>query len=96
MAAKKHARRRSIRLALAAAGAIALGLALPVVAAAHVEVKPESVPGGDFAEVAFAVPNEESGASTVKVVVVLPTDPPLASVETTPIPGWLMSQAACR
>ncbi|HSS67300.1 MAG TPA: YcnI family protein [Nocardioidaceae bacterium] len=63
-------------------------LLLPAVASAHVEVKPASVPGGDFAEVAFSVPNEETDASTVNLVVVLPTDPPLASVETTPLPGW--------
>jgi uncharacterized protein YcnI len=73
---------------LGVAAAAAAVLLFPAVAAAHVEVKPESVPGGDFAEVAFSVPNEELDASTVKLVVVLPTDQPLASVETTPLPGW--------
>ena len=33
-------------------------------------------------------PNEQSAASTVKLVVVLPSDQPLASVQTTPVAGW--------
>jgi len=77
--------RRSALAGLAAIAAVAL---LPAVAWAHVEVRPESVAGGDFAEVAFSVPNEQSHASTVKLVVLLPTDTPLASVQTTPLPGW--------
>ena len=76
------------RSALAGLAAIAADALLPAVAWAHVEVKPESVVGGDFAEVAFSVPNEESHASTVKLTVLLPTDTPLASVQTTPLPGW--------
>jgi uncharacterized protein YcnI len=81
------------RLRLPATAVIVAGLVVmtPALASAHVEVKPESVPGGDVAEIAFTVPNEESNASTVKVVVLLPDDPPLASVETTPIPGWTVS-----
>jgi periplasmic copper chaperone A len=84
---RRHARTGAIGLLLAGASTVAFA----GVASAHVEVKPESVPGGDFAQVAFAVPNEESHASTVKLVVVLPTDTPLASVQTTPLPGWSVS-----
>jgi periplasmic copper chaperone A len=67
---------------------VASVLGLAVAASAHVEVKPGEVEGGDFAEVAFTVPNEIDTASTTKVVVDLPADQPLASVMTTPIPGW--------
>jgi uncharacterized protein YcnI len=83
--------RRLSRSALAGLTALAAVVLLQAVASAHVEVKPGSVPGGDFAEVAFTVPNEESGASTMKLVVLLPTDTPLASVQTTPLPGWAVT-----
>jgi uncharacterized protein YcnI len=84
---RRHARAGAIGLLLAGASTVALA----GVASAHVEVKPGSVPGGDFAQVAFVVPNERDDASTVKLVVVLPTDTPLASVQTTPVPGWSVS-----
>jgi uncharacterized protein len=38
--------------------------------------------------VAFSVPNERDDASTTKLRVLLPTDQPLASVQTTPVSGW--------
>lgn len=81
---RRYARTGAIALLLAGASAVVFAGA----ASAHVEVKPGSVPGGDFAQVAFTVPNEESDASTVKLVVVLPSDQPLASVQTTPVAGW--------
>jgi periplasmic copper chaperone A len=84
---RRHARASAIGLLLAGASTVALA----GVASAHVEVKPESVPGGELAQVAFTVPNEPDDASTVKLVVVLPTDTPLASVQTTPVPGWSVS-----
>jgi uncharacterized protein YcnI len=80
--------RRSALAATAVAGAVVL---LPALAFAHVEVKPGEVAGGDFAEVAFSVPNESDKASTTQLRVLLPTDRPLASVQTTPIPGWAIS-----
>jgi periplasmic copper chaperone A len=95
MAASDSARprlRRSVRggaLALVLGGAAVL--ALPALVSAHVEVKPEAVEGGDFAQVAFAVPNERGDASTTKLVVVFPVDQPLASVQTTPVPGWTVA-----
>jgi uncharacterized protein YcnI len=57
-------------------------------ASAHVEVKPPEVEGGEFAEVAFSVPNERNDASTVKFVVDFPTDQPLASITTSRVSGW--------
>jgi uncharacterized protein YcnI len=83
--------RRLRRSAIAALAAAAAVLVLPAIASAHVEVKPGEVEGGDFAEVAFSVPNERDDASTVKLRVLLPTDQPLASVQTTPVPGWTIT-----
>jgi periplasmic copper chaperone A len=81
----------------AGAGALALVLggaavlALPALASAHVEIKPGEVEGGDFTQVAFTVPNERDDASTTKLVVDLPADQPLASVQTTPVAGWTVT-----
>jgi uncharacterized protein YcnI len=63
-------------------------LALPSAASAHVDVQPDEVPGGGFSVISFRVPNERDDASTTKVRVLLPVDQPLASVQTTPMPGW--------
>jgi uncharacterized protein YcnI len=80
---------RTTALATAAlVSAFASVVVFASVASAHVEVKPPEVEGGDFAEVAFSVPNEIDDASTIKLVVDLPKDPPLASVETRAVPGW--------
>jgi uncharacterized protein YcnI len=38
--------------------------------------------------VTFRVPDESDTAGTVKLEVTLPTDHPITSVRTTPIPGW--------
>ncbi|RSM50775.1 DUF1775 domain-containing protein [Amycolatopsis balhimycina DSM 5908] len=59
---------------------------------AHVTVTPANpaAPGG-YARVAFTVPNEKPGASTVKLEVVLPPDHPLASVSVQPVPGWTVT-----
>jgi uncharacterized protein YcnI len=64
-------------------------VALTGVAQAHVEVVPESVPGGaESAVVAFRVPNESDQASTVTVKVLLPQGKAIASVQTSATPGW--------
>ncbi|MBB6352060.1 YcnI family protein [Nonomuraea muscovyensis] len=86
----RHARtgraaRRAVTV-LAAATAVAAGLALP--ALAHVTVNPGTAEQGGFTKVAFRVPNERDDASTVKVEVSFPTDHPLAFVSVKPVPGW--------
>jgi uncharacterized protein YcnI len=58
-------------------------------ASAHVEVIPDTAAQGSEATFAFQVPNEQETASTVKVVVQIPTDPPLGSVAVKPLPGWI-------
>ncbi|WP_269855310.1 YcnI family copper-binding membrane protein [Streptomyces sp. RPT161] len=85
-------RKRAInRLAAvgAAAGASVLLLAAP--AFAHVTVTPTTAAKGSYSTVEFKVPNEEDNANTVKVEVNFPTDHPLASVQTEPVPGWTAS-----
>lgn len=70
----------------AAAGATVLLAAMP--AFAHVTVQPGSATKGGYTTVAFKVPNEQDGASTVRIEVNLPTDHPIASVSLQPVPGW--------
>jgi uncharacterized protein YcnI len=95
MIASDSARPGLRRYARAGALALVLGgaavLALPALASAHVEIKPGEVEGGDFTQVSFAVPNERDDASTTKLVVDLPADQPLASVQTTPVAGWTVA-----
>jgi uncharacterized protein YcnI len=70
----------------ALAGATVLLAAVP--AFAHVTVQPNTAAKGGYTTVAFKVPNERDGASTVKIEVNLPTDHPIASVSLQPVPGW--------
>ncbi len=65
--------------------------ASPSIALAHVTISPSSVPGGAEAELVFHCPDESASAATVKLVVQLPVDHPIASVKLRPIPGWRSS-----
>ncbi|MFF1377691.1 YcnI family protein [Streptomyces sp. NPDC058308] len=76
---------------IAAVGTVAASavLILSAPAFAHVSVSPEGEAAkGGYATVNFKVPNEMDDASTNKLEVSFPTDHPLASVMTQPIPGW--------
>ncbi|WP_431958903.1 YcnI family copper-binding membrane protein [Actinacidiphila sp. bgisy160] len=77
--------RRATALA-AVTGAAVLATAVP--AFAHVSVQPGNAAKGGYSTVAFKVPNEDDKASTIKVEVNLPSDHPIASVSTQPVPGW--------
>lgn len=77
--------RRGTVVAGAAVGALAL-LAGP--AFAHVSVDPGEETQGNYAKLAFRVPNESDTASTVKVKVSFPLKTPLASVRVKPHDGW--------
>jgi periplasmic copper chaperone A len=55
---------------------------------AHVTAQPGTAPQGGYSVVTFRVPDESDTAGTVKLEVTLPTDHPITSVRTTPIPGW--------
>lgn len=78
----------------ARAGALAIAavvVALPAAASAHVTVQPGEAEAGGYAVVAFRVPNERDDAATTKLRVILPEDQPVASVSTTPVPGWTVT-----
>ncbi len=85
---RQRRRRRTRRTGLVAVGALSAVVISAAVASAHVVVTPSSTAPGTEAEMTFRVPNEEPTASTVKVVITLPTDHPLAEVEVKPMPGW--------
>jgi len=86
-------RRPLARVGAGIGAALAAILMLPGVAQAHVTVQPGSAEGGGFSVVAFRVPNERDDASTTQLRVTLPTDQPLGSVQTTPVPGWKITTA---
>jgi uncharacterized protein YcnI len=84
-------RRTARRVGLVLGAGFLASVGLTGVADAHVEVQPASVPGGDFAVIAFRVPNESDSARTTSVRVVLPKNHPIGSVQTTAMPGWTVS-----
>jgi uncharacterized protein YcnI len=82
-------RTRTLGIAGAASiAAIALALASPLAASAHVTVGPDQAAPGSYATLTFKVPTESATAGTVKLEVDLPTDTPLGSVSYQPIAGW--------
>src|SRR3954454_20889349 len=76
------------RLAVVTATAVTVVVASAGVASAHVSVSSPDASAGGYGKVTFRVPNESETASTVKIRIQLPTDSPLASVLTQPLPGW--------
>lgn len=76
------------RLSTVAALTAGTVLALAAPAFAHVTVNPGTAQQGGYTAVAFRVPDESDKASTTKLEVSLPTDHPVASVATQPLPGW--------
>ncbi|UJP39284.1 YcnI family copper-binding membrane protein [Cellulomonas palmilytica] len=87
--ARRTALRRGVTALTAAVlvgGALVVGL--PTAASAHVRVLPDTTAAGAWAALTFRVPNESTTATTVAVSVELPTDTPLLSVSTKPVPGW--------
>ena len=77
-----------IRLATLALGVAALVLLPAVQAQAHVHVESDSNVVGSDATLTFRVPSESASARTVKVIVTLPSNPPLLSVSPQVLPGW--------
>jgi uncharacterized protein YcnI len=80
-----------MRLRRLLAVALATGIAVfgfAAAAQAHVTVDPNQATQGGYARIAFRVPTESDTASTTKLDVYLPTDHPVASVSTMPVPGW--------
>lgn len=69
-----------------AAAIVAVALALPAAASAHVTLQPNTAPADGFTRLDVRVPNERDDAATVKVDVQLP--PGFAFVSYEPRPGW--------
>jgi periplasmic copper chaperone A len=82
-----------MRRVVARTGAAVFGVLVAVLwtaapASAHVTVSSANATQGGWAKLTFRVPNEKDSATTVKLEVSLPTDKPVASVSTRPVPGW--------
>ncbi len=71
-----------------AAVALALVLAAPLAASAHVHVDPENAEPGEYALLTFRVPNESATAATTSVEIQLPTDTPFSYAAVEPVDGW--------
>ena len=76
---------RALVCAVGAAAVVVVGAAA---ASAHVVVTPSSAPAGSSQQLSFRVPNEQDNATTVKLTVAFPDDPPIPSVAVRPVPGW--------
>jgi uncharacterized protein YcnI len=73
--------------AIGVACAVAL-FTLTGLAWAHVTVNPNTAQQGGYTKVSFRVPNERDNTATTQLEVDLPTDHPIASVQTRAVPGW--------
>jgi uncharacterized protein YcnI len=67
---------------------VAIVCASAAPAFAHVTIDPEQAPKGSDAVLSFNVPNEMDNANTTQLVVVFPTDHPIADASVEAIPGW--------
>jgi uncharacterized protein YcnI len=81
-------RRRILRTATALVGGVALAVAAPLAASAHVRVSPDQAAAGSYSTLTFKVPTESATATTTSVTVDLPEDTPFSSLSTEPVPGW--------
>lgn len=79
------------RLAVAALAAIAVMLACPAAADAHVSATPDTVAPGEPATISLRVPNERDDATTVRLEVLFPDRPAVVSATPQDLPGWKIS-----
>jgi uncharacterized protein YcnI len=80
-----------VRLAVVLVAASTAVAASAGLASAHVTVSSPDATSGGFGKLTFRVPNESDTASTVSIRIQFPTDTPLASLRTQPLPGWTAS-----
>jgi uncharacterized protein YcnI len=73
---------------IAITAGLALAVAAPLAASAHVSVDPTQAVAGSYAVITLKVPNESETAGTTRVEVSLPTDTPFTSVRYVPVAGW--------
>jgi uncharacterized protein YcnI len=84
-------RKPLVRLIAGAAAGLALAVAAPLAASAHVTIDPDQATAGGWVYVTFRAPNESSTATTTKIDVHLPTSQPITTVSYQPTPGWTAS-----
>lgn len=77
-----------VRLAVILLAALTAFAASTGLASAHVSVSSPDAAAGGYGKLTFRVPNESDAASTVRIRIQFPTDTPLASLRTQPVPGW--------
>ncbi|WP_370967168.1 YcnI family protein [Amycolatopsis sp. cg9] len=82
---------RGRRLVVAALAGVAVTLACPPVADAHVAATPDTVAPGEPATISFRVPNERDDATTVRLEVLFPAGPGIGSATPANLPGWKIS-----
>lgn len=78
-------RARAVAVLVLTAVLLALGGGM---AAAHVTVSSADAAPGGYGKITFRVPNESGTASTVALRIQVPTDTPLTSLRSQPVPGW--------
>ncbi len=81
----KHPLRRT---AAALAAGLALWAATSPSAHAHVTISADNPTRGGYTVLTLRVPSESSSARTVGLEVTFPSDTPITSVRTEPVPGW--------
>lgn len=80
--------KRTTMSSIAITAGIALAVAVPLAASAHVSVDPAQAAAGSYSVITFTVPNESEAAGTTKIAVSLPADTPFTSVRYVPVAGW--------
>ena len=83
-------RTASTLTALSIAGAVALAVAAPLSASAHVGVEPSNTAAGSYSLLTFAVPHGCDASSTTKVTIDIPQD--VLSVTPTVNPNWTVEK----
>ncbi|WIX98851.1 YcnI family protein [Amycolatopsis mongoliensis] len=82
---------RAPRFTVAAFAGIAVALACPAPAAAHVAATPDTVAAGEPATISFRAPDERDDATTVRLEVLFPDQPAISGVTPENLPGWKIS-----
>jgi uncharacterized protein YcnI len=78
---------RPLAVGLAAGAGIALALAAPLAASAHISLETNTAEAGSTTLLTFTVPNE-SAVATTALELTLPADTPFESISVVPVPGW--------
>lgn len=77
-----------VRASVGLTAGVALAVAVPLAASAHVRITPDQAVAGGEALVSFRVPTESATASTVKLEIDVPTNVALPDVTYEPVAGW--------